>query len=162
MEHSSAKNQWIYQLCVFSRSEGGVLGLLRMKSTPNAMPELHDCGNKCSSKHRSKTNSQIWFKYDRKLHKTSQNIPTSIKTISIVEHLRYADDTVVITDSEEKLQNFLKTFIIESENKGLQLNAKKTECVVVSIQSDIHVCKFLCKGDRKKKQVGTFKYPGFQ
>ncbi|GFO07284.1 catenin (cadherin-associated protein), alpha 3 [Plakobranchus ocellatus] len=46
-----------------------------------------------------------------------------------INNLRYADDTVLIADSEEKLQNILTTATIESENKGLQLNAKKTECM---------------------------------
>ena len=44
--------------------------------------------------------------------------------------------------------------------KGLQLNAKKTECMVMSKQSDIPVCNIPCKGERIK-QVGTFKYSGF-
>ena len=44
-----------------------------------------------------------------------------------INNLRYADDTVLIADSEEKLQNILTTVTVESENKGLQLNAKKTE-----------------------------------
>ena len=63
-------------------------------------------------------------------------------------------------DSEEKLQNILTTITVESENKGLQLNAKKTECMVISKQSDIPVCNILCKGERIK-QVDTFKYFGF-
>ena len=49
---------------------------------------------------------------------------------------------------------------VQSENKGLELNAKKTECMIISKQTDIHVCNFLCKGERIK-QVGTFKYLGF-
>lgn len=36
-----------------------------------------------------------------------------------INNLRYADDTVLIADSEEKLQNILTTVTIESENKGL-------------------------------------------
>ena len=40
------------------------------------------------------------------------------------------------------------------------MNAKKTECMVISKQPDIHVCNMLCKGERIK-QVGAFKYLGF-
>ena len=58
--------------------------------------------------------------------------------------------TALIADSEEKLQNILTTITIESENKGLQLNAKKTECMIVSKQSDTPVCNILCKGKRKQ------------
>ena len=65
-----------------------------------------------------------------------------------------------IADSEEKLQNILTTVRVESENKGLQLNAKKTECMVISKQSGIPVCNIHCKRERIK-QVGTFKYLGY-
>ena len=74
-----------------------------------------------------------------------------------INNLRYADDTVLIADSEEKLQNILTTVTVESENKGPQLNAKKTEWMVISKQSDILVCNILCKGE-SIKQVGIFKY----
>ena len=40
------------------------------------------------------------------------------------------------------------------------LNAKNTECMVVSKQSDIPIRDILCKGERIK-QIGTFKYLGF-
>ena len=49
-----------------------------------------------------------------------------------INNLRYADDTVLIADSEEKLQSILQTVTDASEEKGLQLNAKKTECMVIS------------------------------
>ena len=74
-----------------------------------------------------------------------------------INNLRYADDTVLIADSEEKLQNVLTTVTVESENKGLQLNAKKTECMIISKQPYIPVCNILCKGERIN-QVDTFKY----
>ena len=56
-----------------------------------------------------------------------------------INRLRYADDTVLIDDSEKKKrQNILTKVTTESEKKGLQLNAKKTECMVISKQSDVH------------------------
>ena len=67
---------------------------------------------------------------------------------------------MLIADSEEKLQNILTTVTNESENKGLQLNAKKTECMVISKQSDIPVFNILCEGERIK-QVFTSKYLDF-
>ena len=67
---------------------------------------------------------------------------------------------MLIADSEEKLQTILTTVTVESENKGLQLDAKKTECMVISKQSDCSVSNILCKGERIK-QVATFKYLGF-
>ena len=48
-----------------------------------------------------------------------------------INNLRYADNTVLIADSEEKLQNIPTTVTMEIENKGLQLNAEKIECLVI-------------------------------
>ena len=69
-------------------------------------------------------------------------------------NLRHADDTLLIADQQEKLQKVLKTVPIESENKELQLDAKKTECMVIS------TFQILCKGEIIK-QAGTFKYLDF-
>ena len=60
-------------------------------------------------------------------------------------NLRYADDTVFITDSEEKLHNILTTVTVESENKGLQLNAKKTAWSSQNNQTFLYVI-FFAKG----------------
>ena len=49
-----------------------------------------------------------------------------------MNNLRYADDTVLISESEDKLQELLRKVIEESEKKGLTINCKKTECMVVS------------------------------
>ena len=48
----------------------------------------------------------------------------------IVNNLRYTDDTVLIVEKKEDLQQLLD--IVEEENKGLELNSKKTEVMVVS------------------------------
>lgn len=77
-----------------------------------------------------------------------------------INNLRYADDTVLIADSVEKLQEILTTVARESENKGLQLNAKKTECMAISKQKDQPICSILCNGEQIK-QVESFKYLGF-
>ncbi|GFO38424.1 catenin (cadherin-associated protein), alpha 3 [Plakobranchus ocellatus] len=77
-----------------------------------------------------------------------------------INNLRYADDTVLIADQRKKLQNIFTTVTIESENKGLQLNAKKTECMVISKQPHMPVSNILCQGERIK-QVLTFKQVGF-
>ena len=47
-----------------------------------------------------------------------------------------ADDTVLIADSEENLQRLLDITIEKSEEMGLTLNVKKTECMVISKKSN--------------------------
>ena len=49
-----------------------------------------------------------------------------------VTNLRYADDTMLIADSEEKIQALPDRVTVESEKMGLTLNQKKTEYMIIS------------------------------
>ena len=49
-----------------------------------------------------------------------------------INNIRYADDTVIIADSAEKLQLLVETVNRESELMGLRINVKKTEVIVTS------------------------------
>ena len=44
-----------------------------------------------------------------------------------INNLRYADDTTLMTDSEEELKSLLMKVIVESEKVGLKLNIQKTK-----------------------------------
>ena len=44
-----------------------------------------------------------------------------------INHLRYADDTTLIAESEEELKSLLMKVKVESENVGLKLNIQKTK-----------------------------------
>ena len=44
-----------------------------------------------------------------------------------INHLRYADDTTLMAESEEELKSLLMKMKMESENVGLKLNIQKTK-----------------------------------
>ena len=44
-----------------------------------------------------------------------------------INHLRYADDTTLMAESEEELKNLLMKVKEESEKAGLKLNIQKTK-----------------------------------
>ena len=44
-----------------------------------------------------------------------------------INNLRYADDTILMAESEEELKSLLMKVKEESENVGLQLNIQKTK-----------------------------------
>ena len=44
-----------------------------------------------------------------------------------ISNLRYADDTTLMAESEEKLKSLLMTVKEESEKAGLKLNSQKSE-----------------------------------
>ena len=76
-----------------------------------------------------------------------------------INNLRYVDDTVLIAETEEDLQELLDTGIKESEIKGLTLNSKKTEVMVVSRKNDIPKYKITID-NKVLPQVDKFKYLG--
>ena len=57
-----------------------------------------------------------------------------------INHLRYADDTTVMAESEEELKSFLMKVKEESEKVGLKLNIQKAKIMVsgpfISMQID--------------------------
>ena len=53
-----------------------------------------------------------------------------------INNLRYADDTTLMAESEEKLKSLLMKVKEDSENVGLQLNIQKTKIMACSWQID--------------------------
>ena len=76
-----------------------------------------------------------------------------------LNNLRYADDIVLIAQSKEKLQGMLDIIDFYSEENGLSINRKKTECMVVSKYQNVIDSGITLKGN-PIKQVENFKYLG--
>ena len=55
----------------------------------------------------------------------------------VINNLRYADDTVIIAETEEQLQQLIDIVVRESENKGLYLNGSKSFTMMFSKSSVI-------------------------
>ena len=49
-----------------------------------------------------------------------------------INNIRYADDTVFVADSEEKLQCLLNVLNEVSEKKGLKISKSKSDIMVIS------------------------------
>ena len=49
-----------------------------------------------------------------------------------INHLRYADDTTLMAESEEELKSLLMQVKVESEKVGLKLNIQKTKLMASS------------------------------
>ena len=76
-----------------------------------------------------------------------------------LNNLRYADDIVLIAQSKEKLQEMLNIIDLYSDENGLSINLKKTECMVISKYENPMDCGITLKGNLIK-QVENFKYLG--
>ena len=75
-----------------------------------------------------------------------------------VHNLRYADDTILMAESEEELKSFLMKVKEESENVGLQLNIQKTKIMaagpITSWQIDLErVSDFIFLGSKSVQMV---------
>ena len=86
--------------------------------------------------------------------KESEGLTVGGKNIT---NVRYADDTAIITTSQEKLQAMLEKVVDKSRKMGLTINCKKTECMVISKQKQHPVCELKVDG-RNISQVKRFSY----
>ena len=73
-------------------------------------------------------------------------------------NIRFADDTAVIAETEEELQNMMTSIVNTCDEYGMELNAKKTKTMVVTKSKD-NVCKIKVKG-KDLEQVKKFRYLG--
>ena len=76
-----------------------------------------------------------------------------------INNLRYADDTVLISENEKDLQQLLNIVESKSKEKGLELNSKKTEVMVISCKEEPPLINVTINGI-KLKQRDHFKYLG--
>ena len=73
--------------------------------------------------------------------------------------IRYADDTVLIADHNEKLQELTTALDVACERRGLRINFSKTEVMGITKRRegiDVEISLY----DRRVKQVSNFKYLG--
>ena len=80
---------------------------------------------------------------------------------TVVNNLRYADDTVIIAESEEQLQRFINVVVTKSEEKGLYLYSAMSFTMVFSKASQIPTCNINFHG-KILEQVHSFVYLGSQ
>ena len=76
-----------------------------------------------------------------------------------INNKRYADDTVLVADSEENLQGLLNVLNEVNERKDLKINKSKTEVMVISRTVRNPRVNIRIE-DNLLKQVGRFNYLG--
>ena len=66
--------------------------------------------------------------------------PAGIKTARRnINNLRYADDTTLMTESEEELKSILMKLKEESEKVGLKLNIQKTKIMASGLITSLQI-----------------------
>ena len=74
-------------------------------------------------------------------------------------NIRYADDTALIATSQVNLQRLVDRVVVESTAYDMEVNVKKTECMVMTKKESVPECRITIKGEMVK-QVNNFKYLG--
>ena len=97
--------------------------------------------------------------YTEHIFRKTEHIPGVKINGQNINNLRYADDTVLIAEDEDGLQNLVTAVKEESEKCGLLMNIKKTK--VMAITKDAKETKINVQIDRKDvEQVQSFTYLG--
>ena len=76
-----------------------------------------------------------------------------------INNLGYADDTILISENEKDLQQLLNIIESKSKEKGLELDSKKTEVMVISRKEEPPLINITINGI-KLRQRDHFKYLG--
>ena len=76
-----------------------------------------------------------------------------------VNNIRYADDTALIADSEEKLQDLVLGLVRASSERGLKLNVAKTKVMVIT-KGDERIEASVSVNGQVLEQVERYKYLG--
>lgn len=76
-----------------------------------------------------------------------------------INNIRYADDTILLAQSQEGLQKLFNKLDHESVRLGLSINAKKTKTMVISKSSPEPACS-IKHGTTEIEQVSHFNYLG--
>ena len=77
----------------------------------------------------------------------------------VINNLRYADDTVILAETEYELQDLMDIVVQESEQKGLFLNICKSYTMLFNKSSSIPTCQIKVYG-KPLEQVNSFVYLG--
>ena len=76
-----------------------------------------------------------------------------------INHLRYADDTTLMAESEEELKSLLMKVKVESEKVGLKLNIQKMNIMASSLTTSWEIdgkqCQTLFLGAPESLQMLT-------
>ena len=76
-----------------------------------------------------------------------------------INNIQYTDNTALIATSQVNLQRLVDRVVVESTAYGMEVNVKKTECMVMIKKESIPECRITIEGEMVK-QVNNFKYLG--
>ena len=98
--------------------------------------------------------------YTEEIFKVADDLPGINIGGQNITNLRYADDTALVSETEDGLQKIVNKVKEESERKGLKMNIKKTKTMVVSRSHSNNDKIHITVNGKVLEQVKSFKYLG--
>ena len=98
--------------------------------------------------------------YTENIFKELQDLPGIKLFGEFINNLRYADDTVLLAESEEELQKLVDAVKEESQKYGLEMNTKKTKTMVIRRDADEPVKVQIIVDGVVLEQVKMYQYLG--
>ena len=92
---------------------------------------------------------------------TPENKPTEISPNNLLGCLIWADDLLLLSQTEDGLNNMLKELKGYSDENGLTINMKKTKVMIFN-KTGCHIRKNFYLGDIKVETIREYKYLGFK
>ena len=97
--------------------------------------------------------------YTEKIFKQMEEMPGLNICGQIINNIRYADDTVLLADNEQELQNLIEQINNRSKMFGLDINIEKTKTMVISKTKEEKSLNIRIDGENLE-QVSSFVYLG--
>ena len=131
------------------------------RSTSPNMYTFESCYSAISNKKRSQgcvLSPYLFNIYTEFIFRETNDFPGINIGGRNVNNIRYADDTVLLSENEDSLQNLLKAVKENSSKMGLNMNVGKTKTMVMSRDQGTDVK--IRVDDKTLEQVQSFKYLG--
>ena len=87
-------------------------------------------------------------------HEMIMRVTTNMARIKVeginINNIQYADDTALIATLQVNLQRLVDRVVVESTAYGMEVNVKKTECMVITKKESVPECRITIKGEMVK------------
>ena len=111
----------------------------------------------------AKAKTDAWQATCSFLSPKSNRVTTNTAGIKVgginINNIRYADDTALIATSQVNLHRLVDRVVVENTAYGMEVNVKKSECMVMTKKESVPECRITINGEMVK-QLNNFKYLG--
>ena len=103
---------------------------------------------------------KLFYLYTEEIFKKKEDIRGVVVGGQNINNMRFADDTLLVAEGEEELQELVDEVKEESMKNGLKMNVKKTKTMVIRRDTNEESNIEITVEGRTLEQVGSYVYLG--